>query len=102
MSLNLLMTADCTPSDCDEGMQPKGFSASTMWQSLMHRVVHVLADFQMAFAAARELVVERMRQFGQFGLRHQVMRDAAQILDRAVIEEIPHLLAGADAPQFLA
>ena len=33
MSLNLLTTADCTPSDCDEGMQPNGFSASTMWQS---------------------------------------------------------------------
>ena len=34
MSLNLLITADCTPSDCDDGMQPNGFSASTMWQSL--------------------------------------------------------------------
>jgi len=32
MSLNLLMTADWTPSDCEEGMHPNGFSASTMWQ----------------------------------------------------------------------
>src|ERR1700727_2974005 len=34
MSLNLLTTADCTPSDCEQGMQPKGFRASTMWHSL--------------------------------------------------------------------
>ena len=32
MSLNLLITADCTPSDCDDGMHPNGFSANTMWQ----------------------------------------------------------------------
>ena len=69
---------------------------------LVHGVVDVLADFEVSFAAARELVVEGMRQLGQFGLRHQVVRDSAQMLDGAVIEEIPHALAGADAPQLLA
>jgi hypothetical protein len=49
-------TADCAPSDCVEGMQPKGFSDSTMWPSLVVGVVDVLADFEVAFAAAaREL-----------------------------------------------
>ena len=69
---------------------------------LVHGVVDVLADFEVPFAAARELVVEGMRQFGQFRLRHQVMRDAAQILRCAVVEETPHPLARANAPQLLA
>ena len=30
MSLKWFITADCTPSDCDEGMQPNGFRLSTM------------------------------------------------------------------------
>jgi hypothetical protein len=34
MPLNLLTTADCTPSDREEGMQPKGFRDSTIWHSL--------------------------------------------------------------------
>ena len=50
---------------------------------LVHGVVDVLADFEVAFAAARELVVEGMRQLGQLGLRNQVVRDAAQVLRRS-------------------
>ena len=64
----------------------------------MDRVVNVLAHFEVAFAATRELVVERMRHFSQFGLRNEVMGDATQVLDRPVIEEIPHALARANAP----
>ena len=65
---------------------------------MMDGVVHVLADLEMALAAARELVVERMRHLGQLVLRHQVVRDAAEMLDGAVIEDVPHPLADADAP----
>ena len=34
----------------------------------VNRVVHILADFQVSLAAARELVIKRMRQVSQFGL----------------------------------
>ena len=42
---------------------------------LVHGVVDVLADFEVTFTAARELVVERMRHLGQFvcGTRWCVM-----------------------------
>jgi hypothetical protein len=69
---------------------------------MMDRVVNILSDLEMAFPAARELVVERMRHFGQLCLRHQVMREAAEIFYRAVIEAVPHPLTDAQTNQFLS
>src|SRR5262245_27092357 len=69
---------------------------------VMNGVVDVLADFQMSFTTARELVVEGMRHLGEFLLIDQVMRDAAEVLHRAVIEVVPHDLAEADAEEALA
>jgi hypothetical protein len=68
----------------------------------VHGVVHVLAHFEVSLTAACELVVKRMRQLGEFGLRRKMMGDAAEILCRAVVEEAPHPLANSDAPQFFA
>src|SRR4029077_19945339 len=56
----------------------------------------------MSLASACKLVVKGMRQFRQLGLRHKMVRNPAQMLDRAMIEEIPHPLPGPDCPQFLA
>src|ERR1035438_2273249 len=53
----------------------------------------------MSLTAARELVVKRMRHFGELSLRYQVMGDSSQLLDRAVIEEIPHPFTRAESPQ---
>ena len=64
----------------------------------MHGVINVLAHLEVPFSTACELVVEGMRHLGQFGLWHQLMRNAAQVLDRAVVEEVPHLLTEANAP----
>ena len=49
------------------------------------RVIDVLGDFQVAFAAARARVVERMSQALQFVLVGEVMRDVAQRADDLVI-----------------
>src|SRR5438105_1781382 len=68
----------------------------------MNRVVDILADLEMALSASRKLVVERMRHLGQFGLWNQMMGDASKMLDRAMVKEIPHLLAHADSHQFLS
>ena len=65
---------------------------------LVNRVVNVLADFEVSLTAASVLVVEGMSHFRQFRLRYQLVRDASQVPDRAVIEEIPHSLACADSP----
>src|SRR5258708_39083861 len=54
---------------------------------LMDGVIDVFANFQMPFATASELVVERMRQICQFGLGYEVVSNSAQMLDRPVIEE---------------
>jgi len=42
-------------------------------------VVDILAHFEMTFAAAGQLVIERIRQPCQFGLRNQVVSDAASL-----------------------
>src|SRR6202007_3309230 len=63
---------------------------------------NVLADFEVAFTTASELVVEGIREFRQFSLRHEMMGDPAQVLGRAMVEEVPHPLAGRNAPKFLA
>src|SRR5580692_1593592 len=64
----------------------------------VHGVVNVFADFEVTFPAASELVIERMGHLSQVCLRDEVVSDAAHVLDRPVIEEIPHTLAGANAP----
>src|SRR5215469_10298162 len=69
---------------------------------LVHRVVDVLAHLQMSFAAAGELVIERMRQFRELGLWCKMMSDTAHVLGRTVVEETAHPLARADPPQLLA
>ena len=69
---------------------------------LVDRIVDVLADFEVTFTAARELVVERISKIREFGLWREMVCDPAHVLDGAVVEEIPHLLADADAPQLLA
>src|ERR1700722_16021438 len=69
---------------------------------LVDGVINILAHFEVSLASSCELVVERMRQIGEFILWYQVVGNATHLLDRAVIEEIPHALAGANAPQLLA
>ena len=49
------------------------------------RVVDVLGDFQVAFAARRARIVVRMAEALQFVLIDQVMADAAQRVDDAVV-----------------
>ena len=65
-------------------------------------VIHVLAYFEVPLAAARKLVIERMRQFCQFGLWREVMGNTAKVLDRAMVEVVPHAFPGANPPQLLA
>src|SRR6185503_16757515 len=69
---------------------------------LVDRVVDVLADFEVSLAATCELVIERMRHSREFILRGETVRDPSEFVGRAVIEEIPHPLACANAPQLLA
>src|SRR5581483_8650727 len=57
------------------------------------RVIKRLADFEMAFAAAGERVVERRRQTGQLVLRRQAMREAAKRGGDAVVLPRPDALA---------
>ena len=65
-------------------------------------VVDVFPDLKMSFSTASKLVVEGMGHFGQLRLRHKVMRNPAEMLDRAVIQAIPHPLADREAHQLLA
>jgi hypothetical protein len=39
-------------------------------------VIHVLPDFEMSLSAAGELVIERMRQFGQLRLWYELMTNS--------------------------
>ena len=61
------------------GHAAKGLQCEHHVTESMDRVVDVLADFEMSLAAARELVVERMRQPSQFLLRNQLVRDSAGV-----------------------
>ena len=81
---------------------PERFQCQYHVAEFMHRVVNVLTDFQVPFAPARELVVEGICQLRQLGLRRKLVRDSAQLLDSAVVEEVPQALARPDSPQFLA
>ena len=90
MSLNLLTTRDCTPSDCVEGMQPKRFERQHHVAKMIHGVVDILSHFHVTFAAARQLVVEGMSQPGELFLRNQVMRRVPHVPDGPMIEMVPH------------
>src|SRR6202041_3603915 len=69
---------------------------------LVDGVINVLSHLEVPFSSSCELVVERMRQIREFILWYQMVGNATHLLDRTVIEEIPHALPGADAPQLLA
>ena len=65
-------------------------------------VIDVLANLEVPFAAARELVIERVRHLRQLGLRNKFVGDPAQVPDGAMVEEVPHALTCANSPQFFA
>jgi hypothetical protein len=80
MSLNLLIDRRLHAVRLRRRHAAEGLQRQHHVAELVHGVVNVLAHFEVPFAAARELVVEGMRHLGQFGLRHQVVRNAAQFL----------------------
>src|ERR1700747_3311230 len=69
---------------------------------LVDGVINVLAHLELSFSSSCELVVEGMRQFRQLRLRNELVGNPAHLPDCAVIEEVPHALPGADAPELLA
>ena len=72
MSLNCATTADCTPSDCVDGMQPNGFRLSTMCAALRSSSRCSSPTSRWPSPPARELVVVRMRQPRQLALGDQL------------------------------
>ena len=65
-------------------------------------VVNVLADFEVSFAAARELVVEGVGHIGHFFLVHQFVGDIAQSVNHPLILAGVDALANAEQPLLLA
>src|SRR5215472_450203 len=70
--------------------------------ALVDGVINVLSNLQMSLASAGELVIEGMRQLGQLRLWHKSVSNPAEMIDGAIVEEVPHALAGADGPKLLA
>src|SRR5437773_10279731 len=70
-------------------------------REFVNGVVNVLANLKVPFAPTCKLVVEGISQRRELFLRRKMVRDSAHLLCRAVIKEIPHLLADTDSPQLL-
>src|SRR5215470_5761769 len=70
--------------------------------ALVDGVINVLSNLQMSLASAGELVIEGMRQLGQLRLWHKSVSNPAEMIDGPIVEEVPHVLAGANGPELLA
>ena len=62
--------------------------------ALVDGVINVLSNLQVSHASAGALVVEGMRQFSELRLRHKPVSNPAEMIDGAIVEEIPKALTG--------
>jgi len=68
---------------------------------MIDRVEDVLANFHVAFTAARQLVIERMRQPRQLRLRNEMVCSATHVANRSVVEIGPHAATYVQAGRLL-